>query len=235
MKPVSRIAEARPAVQRKSIVEMAVAVLRENILRGDYPEGAPLRQDALATELGVSRIPVREALRQLEVEGLVTFSPHYGAVVSTLELSQIEELFDLRAILEGGLLRRAAPHLTEEHFRRAETVLEAYDRAFEEGDVAEWGALNWEFHSTLLSAANRPLTLGMLSTIHNQSDRYMRLQLKLTGGELRASNEHRAICEALRGGEVRMATALLREHIRNAGRSLVRFLRVQREIEAAGP
>src|ERR1043166_1378508 len=94
-------------LQRQTVAGMTVEALRERILRGDYPEGEPLRQDALADELGVSRIPVREALRQLEAEGLVTFSPHRGAVVSVLSLEEIAELFELRAEIECDLVRRA--------------------------------------------------------------------------------------------------------------------------------
>ncbi|MGH7460513.1 MAG: GntR family transcriptional regulator, partial [Longimicrobiales bacterium] len=108
-------------------MELTAEALREKILHGDYAEGAPLRQDALAAELGVSRIPVREALRQLEVEGLVTFSPHVGAIVSTLSLDEISELFELRAVLETELLKRALPKLTPEILDRADAVLDAYD------------------------------------------------------------------------------------------------------------
>src|SRR5215217_1329322 len=92
-------------IQRQTIASMTVEALRERILRGDYPDGEPLRQDALAEELGVSRIPVREALRQLEAEGLVTFNPHRGAVVSSLSLEEIAELFELRAEIECDLVR----------------------------------------------------------------------------------------------------------------------------------
>jgi len=106
-----------------------VEALREKILRGEYPEGAPLRQDTLAAELGVSRIPVREALRQLEAEGLVTFVPHFGAVVSSLSLSEIKELFELRALLETDLLRRAIPRIREEDLDRADEILDQYDAA----------------------------------------------------------------------------------------------------------
>jgi DNA-binding GntR family transcriptional regulator len=221
---------AKPApVQRKTVVDLAVEHLREHILRGDYPEGSPLRQDALAAELGVSRIPVREALRQLEVEGLVTFSPHAGAVVSTLSLDEIVELFQLRSMLESELMRKAVPNLTNEVLDRAYTILEAYDAAFETGDVAEWGALNWEFHSTLLAAANQPLTLGILSMLHNQSDRYTRLQLALTHGEWRASDEHKTIANAAASGDAELAANLMREHVESACASLIDFLREHRK------
>lgn len=211
---------------------MAVKALRGRILQGEYGEGAPLRQEALATDLGMSRIPVREALRQLEAEGLVTFSPNYGAVVSTLPLPDIEELFDVRALLEADLIRRAVPLLTAAELARADAVLDAYDAAFESRDVAAWGSLNWEFHAALLSAANRPVTMGVLQTLHNQSERYMRMQLTLTHGEMRASHEHRAILQAAIARDARKAATLVRAHVRHAARSLVRFLSVQRAREA---
>jgi DNA-binding GntR family transcriptional regulator len=215
-------------IQRQTITSLTAERLREKILKGDYPEGGPLRQDALAAELGVSRIPVREALRQLEAEGLVTFSPHVGAVVSSLSIAEIGELFELRAILESETLRLSADQLTEADLDRAEDILDAYEAAFRTGDVAEWGALNWKFHSTILGVADRPLTMGVLSTLHNQSDRYTRLQLSLTHGESRASEEHRAILAAIRERDVERAASLLRNHITDAGHSLADFLRVHR-------
>src|ERR1051326_3094699 len=94
-------------IRRQTVASMTVEALRERILRGDFPDGEPLRQDALADGRGWNLIPVREELRQLEAEGLVSFSPHRGAVVSTLSLDEIEELFELRAAIECELLRRA--------------------------------------------------------------------------------------------------------------------------------
>jgi DNA-binding GntR family transcriptional regulator len=107
------------------------------------PEGSPLRQDAIAEELAVSRIPVREALRQLEAEGLVTVQPHRGATVSSLSPAEIDELFDLRASIEPNLLRLAVPRLGSDEYERAEAVLAASESALDKGDVSHWGELNW--------------------------------------------------------------------------------------------
>lgn len=213
---------------RRTVVDLALEELRDRILHGRYAEGSPLRQDALAADLGVSRIPIREALRRLEVEGLVSFNPHQGAIVSTLSLSEINELFDLRSLIEADLLGHAIPMLTAVVLDRAAATLDSYDRALSNGDVAEWGKLNWAFHSTLLAAADRPLTLGVVSTLHNQSDRYMRLQLTLTHGEVRASGEHRRILEAAQRKDAARACTLLSAHIRDAGTSLIGFLRIHR-------
>lgn len=210
---------------------MTLEAIRERILSGAYPEGEPLRQDAMAEELGVSKIPIREALRQLEAEGLVIFNPHRGAVVSSLSLDEIDEIFGLRAGIETGLLRRAIPRLDSEHLARAAEILERYEHALRVRDVLAYGAINWQFHSTLYDPAARPVALGIARRLHQQADRYLRMQLALTHGEDRANIEHRAILEAARRHDVRRASALLRDHILAAGRALSDFLRRHREAQ----
>jgi DNA-binding GntR family transcriptional regulator len=215
-------------IPRQTLTGMTADALRERILHGRFPEGEPLRQDAIAEELGVSRIPVREALRQLEAEGLVTFNPHRGAVVSTLSLSEIEELFQLRSMIELDLLDRALPRIGSEDVARAKEILDAYETALRRGDVASWGEMNWQFHATLFAPADRPFTLGVAQKLHQQCDRYLRMQLALTHGELRANAEHRAILAAVRRKNAARAGDLLRQHILGAGRALCDFLRHER-------
>lgn len=227
-------AAAPKRVQRKTVSTLVLEEVRDRILHGDYAEGTPLRQDAIAAEMGVSRIPVREALRQLEAEGLVTLNPHVGAIVSTLSLDEIREVFELRAVIEADLLRRAFPHLSEVEVERAYEVLDKYEGALAKGDVRAWGALNWEFHSTLYLPDRHPLSVSIVQQLHNHSDRYQRMQLKLTRGETRANREHRAILGAVREGEQQHAISLLSSHILGAGRGLVEFLREQRQPALAG-
>jgi len=212
-------------LQRQTVASMTLDAIRDGILHGHYAAGEPLRQDALAEELGVSRIPIREALRQLESEGLVTFTPHRGAIVSTLSLAEIEEVFDLRATIETDLLRRALPHLTSYQLDQADDVLDRYAVALRTSDVSKWGELNWQFHASLYAPAERPITMGIVQRLHQQSDRYLRMQLALTHGETRANDEHRAIAAAARAGDAKRACQLVREHIAGAGRSLLEFLR----------
>ena len=219
----------RPAmVQRQTIASMTVAALRERILRGDYPEGEPLRQDALADELGVSRIPVREALRQLEAEGLVTFNPHRGAVVSSLSLDEIDELFELRAEIECDLLRRAIPQMSAEQLERATEVLDEFQDALHAGEATRWGPLNWHFHAALYAPAKRNFTMGVLQKLHQHSDRYFRMQVLLAHGGARANEEHREIIAAVAGKDIASACQLMRAHILGAGSSLLVFLQQQR-------
>ena len=221
-------------LQRQTVASMTLDAIRDGILHGQYTEGDPLRQDALADELGVSRIPIREALRQLETEGLVTFNPHRGAIVSSLSLEEIEEVFDLRASIESDLLRRAIPHLTTHQLDQADEVLDRYEVALRTGDVAKWGVLNWQFHASLYAPAARPVTMNIVQRLHQQSDRYLRMQLALTHGETRANEEHRAIAAAARAHDTKRACRLVRDHIAGAGRSLLAFLRERRDEDMNG-
>ena len=217
-------------IQRQTIASMTIEALRERILRGDYPEGEPLRQDALADDLGVSRIPVREALRQLEAEGLVTFNPHRGAVVSTLSLSEIAELFELRAEIECDLLARAVPAMTKEQLDRATDVLDDFEAALRAGEATRWGPLNWHFHAALYAPADRNFTMGVVQKLHQHSDRYFRLQLLFAHGGARANEEHRAIAAAVAEKDASGASRLMRSHILGAGQSLLAFLHEQRGL-----
>ena len=221
-------------LQRQTVASMTLDAIRDGILHGNYAEGEPLRQDALADELGVSRIPIREALRQLETEGLVTFNPHRGAIVSSLSLDEIEEVFDLRATIETDLLRRAMPHLTTHQLDQADDVLDRYAVALRSGNVARWGELNWQFHASLYAPARRPITMSIVQRLHQQSDRYLRMQLALTHGETRANDEHRAIAAAARAHDTKRACQLVRDHIAGAGRSLLAFLRKRRDEDTNG-
>lgn len=109
---------------RTQLVEEAI---RTQILKGELKTGQPLRQDALAKEFNVSRIPVREALVQLEAQGLVSFEPHKGATVTELSPDKIDELFELRAVVECHILERAIQNMTDEDLERAREVRERFE------------------------------------------------------------------------------------------------------------
>lgn len=204
------------------------------IIRGEIQEGEQLRQDAIAADLQVSRIPVREALRRLEAEGLIKIVAHRGAVVSSLSSEEIEELFEMRAVLESEVLRLSIPELTEADFKQAEAILEKYEKAlWMKGDVGSWGRLNSEFHTILYSRANRPHFKAVIRQINNNGDRYTRLQLYLTKAFERAKNEHRMLLDYCRKRDVNAAVELLRQHIRTAGRTLKESLE-QRRDESQG-
>lgn len=220
------------AIPRQSLTSAVADKLRDEIIRGRIPEGAQLRQDAIAKQYKVSRIPVREALRQLHAEGLITILPNRGAIVPALSPDDIEELFTIRALLEPEVLKLSIPHLTDADFSRAGTILQEYARDLRREDhVSAWGRLNWEFHSTLYSRANLPHFMSVIRKVNNTGERYTRLQLYLTHGAERANEEHHRILELCREREVAAACKLLRQHIQHAGQSLKEVLR-QRRTEA---
>src|SRR5437868_8619898 len=145
------------AIPRQSLTSAVAEKLREQIIRGEIPEGAQLRQDAIASQYHVSRIPVREALRQLDAEGLIVIVPNRGAVVPALSPDDVEELFSIRALLEPEVLKLSIPHLTDEDFDAADAILQKYVSELRRDDhVSAWGRLNWQFHETLYARANQP-------------------------------------------------------------------------------
>jgi len=221
-------------LERRTIATAAADAIRQRILGGTLAEGESLRQDALAAELGISRIPVREAFRQLEAEGLVTLLPHRGAIVSSLSLDEIAEIFDLRALLEPELLAQAIPRMTPADFATADAVLRDYERTLAAGDIHAWGQMNTWFHLALYSPAGRRRSLAIVHNLLSNADRYTRLQLVLTQGTERAMAEHRELLQLCAAGAVGKATALLRRHVEAAGIGLLEFLR-QRQTGETEP
>lgn len=218
---------ATPLV-RRSIPDALAEQLRGRILAGELAEGTALRQDALAQQYGVSRIPLREALRRLEAEGLVRIEPNKGAVVADFRPEEIGELFEMRAALEPELIRLAVPLVRAADLDEAATALDLYERALDKGQVADWGALNWRFHAALYRAAGRPRWLELVAQLNRQTDRFVRLQLALTGALDRARSEHRSILALARAGDAEEAAALVRRHILEAGHMLVGALAAER-------
>ena len=125
-----------PKSARTSLTEQITTELRRRILNGQLAEGTTLRQERLAAELGVSRIPLREAIRHLESEGLVVSELHKGAVVSSLSPDELQELFGIRMQLETWLFAAAIPRMTQSDFDDAEALIE---EASKTGDVSNWG------------------------------------------------------------------------------------------------
>ena len=213
-------------------IQQAVAdAVRTRIISGRLPAGERIDQDALAAEFSVSRMPVREALRQLEACGLVSMQTHRGAVITAIPTEQVEELFELRALLESDILVRAIRRMTDSDIAEAREVLGALEQSYRRGDMANWGRLNWAFHRQLYLPAGRPQTLAVLHGINLRVERYIRLHLLVTNGLDTAEREHREILRlcALRDAEA--AVAFLKLHILDAGRTLVMALRQARAVE----
>jgi DNA-binding GntR family transcriptional regulator len=215
-------------IKRQSVPESLRDSLQERILNGEFRDGDSLIQDAIADEYDVSRMPVREALRQLEACGLVSMRTHKGAIVTTIPTEQIKELFELRAMLECDILRRAIERCTDQDIADASVILEELEESYRRGDLARWGSLNWAFHKRLYTAADRVQTLAILQSINLQTERYVRLHLLLTDGLGVAEREHRELLRLCALRETDQAVAFLNEHILSTGRTLLVALRNHR-------
>ncbi|MBD2070188.1 GntR family transcriptional regulator [Leptolyngbya sp. FACHB-671] len=207
---------------QRSTPDLIADALREAIVQGVFQEGQSLRQDEIAAQFGVSRIPLREALRQLEAEGLVLLSPNRGATVAIMSPAEAQEIGEIRVALESLALQLAIPKLTEADLQKAADILEKTDR---ETDVGRWAKLNWEFHAVLYGAGDRPRLLSLIKTLHVNIDRYIRLQMAKMNYLEKSQQEHQQILDACRKGDSKTAVRLLKRHIETAGEQLVTYLR----------
>lgn len=226
--------DSRTSVRtRQTIADSITDEIRQLIISGELEDGLPLRQDALAARLGVSRIPVREALSRLEREGLAASYPHRGYVVTALSRSEIEELFDLRAQLEPELLRIAVPLMTEADLKVAEQLLHQYNNEIDAADVKTWGEHNLRYHMALYAPSGRKRTLEIVKGLLTNTDRYTRLVLTLGTGVEQAKEDHGGLLELCRKRSVNQAVALARDHIQRARLDLLHMLDQQDEPLAA--
>ena len=217
-------------IRRQSLSAAVIERLREKILSGELREGEQLRQDAIATEFQISRIPVREALSHLAAEGLITIVANRGAIVSALSPDEIMQMFETRAVLECYMLRHAIPNMKQEDFQRAEDILVHYEQSLEKhSEVKSWGQWNWSFHSALYAPADRPFMLSFLKTLNINCDRYTRLHLVFTRDLHRAGEAHRQLLAACTTKDPEIAATALWKHITEAGEYLKEFIKRHRE------
>jgi DNA-binding GntR family transcriptional regulator len=204
---------AEPLLPHRTLSLAVVARLRDEILRGQLPAGTALKQSELAQRFGVSRIPVREALFQLEAEGLVRMEPHRGGVVAEFALDEMADVFELRCILEPRLLRAAVPLMAAADHARIAKFDAAFSRAIATNDIAQWGSLNASFHAAMYRPARLPKTQATVTALLQTSDRYTRLQLKRAQALERAQHEHRELAALCLAANAEAACALLVAHI----------------------
>jgi len=208
--------QGRP--RRQASHEMVASVLREAITSGHLRANEPLPQDEIAAQLQVSHIPVREALRQLESEGLVTYEPNRGAMVRALSIDEIREIYDIRATLETAAVRRAAPVLTEEEFARADAILDQAERT---EDGAQWGTLDVEFHQIVNHLDGRPRLQELITGLLRRVDRYWLSHGLMLKYRKEFEREHRLLLQALRERDAGQAESILAAHLAGACQHLI--------------
>lgn len=202
-----RMSHAAPiATTSHSVLQL----LRQSLDRGRWSPGAPLRQEEIAAEYGVSRVPVREALFQLQAEGMVQVVPNKGVYVRGFSAEELAELYHLRRLVEGDLLASAVPLHDAASLNRAETIQAALDHATSVGD---WLAGDREFHEALYAPANRRESLAIVRRLRQLVDRFAFAKLKPASRAQDWHEEHHAILRAVRRRNGDRAVKLLVEHL----------------------
>ena len=208
--------KARPATTVTWILEN----LRNAILDGTMKAHTVVRQDELAETYGVSRMPIREAIRLLEAEGLVIARPNRGSVIAPLDPEDAAEIFDVRAALETLALRRSIPRLTENQKQEAAAALEALETAAPD----QRSALHRVFHLSLCAAGGSRL-IRLIGQHIDAAERYLRLEATVAGIVDKDRREHRALLDATLSGDVTTASLLIDQHVAETGRQMAVILR----------
>ncbi|MCA8273475.1 GntR family transcriptional regulator [Burkholderia sp. AU30280] len=204
-----------------STADAVAASLREMIVNGELQAGERLVERDLAERFGISRIPMREAIQRLEREGLLEIFRNRGAVVRMLSASDVQEIYDMRALLEGDAIHRSVKRLDDETLARAELV----HRLLGESNVPRrQGELNREFHALLYSCCGNERQLKAIAELRSQVERYERLQATLLADTPSFQVEHEEILQACRERNARGARAMTVAHLESARRIVLRLV-----------
>lgn len=204
-----------------STADRVVRWILDEMLRGELPPGTWLRQDDLAARIGVSKIPVREALQRLAAIGLLRFEQNRGAVIPALSAAEADEIFQLRLAIEEPLLRAAIGRQTIVDLARAELVLTGEALT---GEALTHTEANWAFHRALYQPAGWNRGMAMAEALHASVAPYFLLYTETLGAADDSAEEHRKILEACREGRIDDACAELRRHIQGAAGAIGAFL-----------
>jgi DNA-binding GntR family transcriptional regulator len=196
--------------------------LRNAILDGRIPSGMALRQQELATLFGVSRMPVREALRQLEAQSLLRVEPHKGAVVAPLVGEDAVDAYGLRILHESEALRLSIPHLTEKDITTARSYIEMLEL---ETDYSEMGTLNRMFHMALYAKAPNQRLLRLVENGLNEEERFLRFNLSAMGLGKLSQDDHWALLNAAAEKSVENAVQLLEHHLNRGVAAITQYLK----------
>ncbi len=219
---LSAIKADRTISGRKITADYVAEALRDAIQSGRLPDGAVLNQAAIAEHLGVSRVPVREAMRHLMAEGLIYSKAHHVAVVRTLSLERIAELYDYRALLEGYLTERAVPLMSDKEIEKLKAKNEEMRST---ATHSVWLRLNREFHDVILSSSGDETGMELVEQLRLRSERYVRMWSRGKGihSPTEVAAEHEEIIRLVEAGKATAARAAVERPIRHTGERVVSF------------
>lgn len=206
--------------------ELVLDAIRGAIMNGTLQPRERLMEIQLAEELGVSRTPIREALRKLELEGFIVMVPRKGAYVSDLSFKDIADVFEIRAALEGLAAGLAAERITDEELESMERLLVEKQEAITQEDISKLVEVDTKFHE-LMYQASRNVRLGnIISNLREQIQRFRLTSLSYPGRDKLSLEEHKKIVEAIQARDYQLARQLAQEHIENAENVLIECLKL---------
>ena len=197
----------------RTLSEQIFNIVCEQIVSGKLPVDLPIRQDALANELGVSKIPLREALGRLEQEGLLVSQANRGFFVRAMSADEAEEIFALRLSIEPDAVAAASLAATEADQKAVREAFAALDKAASSGELDDVATRNRDFHMALVRPSGRLLTTQLVERLQVLSERYVHKHLEPAGREDRAHLEHEVLLEAWASRDADRAKSLAAEHI----------------------
>lgn len=192
--------------------------IREDILNGVYKEHEELKEATLGERLDVSRTPVREALRQLELEGLVEIIPNKGARVTGITGKDIEDIFQIRYLLEGLSARWATEHVTDAQLEKMEETLYLTEFHMNKGNFAQVHQLDSQFHELMYEASGSKLLNRILSDFHMYVTRIRKTSLASGQRSQNSTEQHRAILEAIKAKDADLAEKCAHEHVTSSSK-----------------
>lgn len=199
--------------------------IEDAVLNGEYKDGDSLNELKISEELGVSRTPVREALMQLELEGLAKNIPNKGAVVIGITEKDIEDIYAVRIRIEGLAARLCAENISEDELKRFQEIVDLQEFYLAKHDAEQIWSLDSDFHKIIYSASqSRPLKF-MLSNFHNYIKRARDISVHADGRAEKTVSEHKAILQAIKDRDGELAELLMARHITNAKNNLIKQIR----------
>ncbi len=189
--------------------------IREDILKGRYKHNEPLKETQISRELGVSRTPVREAIRQLELEGLVTIIPNKGAVVAGIDAKDIQDIYEIRSLIEGLSAKWATGNINEEQLELLEEIVYLSEFHYKKGHIDQLYELDTKFHEVLYQASKSKILRHVLSDFHHYVQRIRRASISSDERAKKSVEEHKAIVEAIKLGDEKKVEELTNLHVKN--------------------
>ncbi|MCD2174360.1 GntR family transcriptional regulator [Rhizobium sp. C4] len=211
-----------PSHAASTAEEEAYLYLHKALRLGRYKAGQRLIPEDIAAEIGMSRMPVREAFRRLAADGLVTLRPNRGCVVAGLTLEEMNEAFEIRSVLEGLAVRLVTPRLTAEHFEELDRLFVRMERAGEAGSN-DWVLRHQEFHAYIYSLSGRPKLIRQIAALHVAIEPYMRIWFDDVQKPLSAREEHQNLIDALKSGDPVEAERVMEDHVLGTASLLADF------------